>query len=148
MYVRLMLEDDIDEVIEMARANVEETRADLEWHEGRMRLTIAKYFSQADPTFFVCEEKGRLIGFLMAGIYEYRAMAGLFTTQEVIYVRSARRGSRAAVLLMNELIAWSQRLGAKEIIGGNDNDFHSDRTARFLEHFGFVRVGYALKRVL
>lgn len=148
MYVRLMLIDDVEDVVDMARANVEETRPDLTFDEERMCLTIANYFNRADPTIFVCEEKGRVIGMLICNFYEYRAMAGRFATQEVIYVRSERRGTRAAVLLMKELIAWSQRLGAKEIIGGNDNDFQSDRTARFLEHFGFVRVGYALKRVL
>ena len=148
MHTRLMLVDDIDDVIDMARANVAETRPDLTFDEDRLRRTISNYFTKAEPTFFVCEENGRLVGMLLTGVYEYRAMAGLFTTQEVVYTRSESRGSRAAVLLMKQLIAWSEQLGAKEIIGGNDNDFNSERTARFLEHFGFQRVGYAMKRVL
>lgn len=148
MHTRLMLVDDIEDVVEMARANVAETRPDLTFDEERMRKTIAGYFTRADPTFFVCEDKGEVIGFLLCNFYEYRAMAGLFAAQEVIFVRSERRGSRAAVLLMKQLIAWSEQLGVKEIIGGNDNDFNSERTARFLEHFGFQRVGYAMKRVL
>jgi len=49
---------------------------------------------------------------------------------------------------MKQLIAWSEQLGAREIVGGNDNEFNSERTARFLEHFGFERVGYSMRRAM
>ena len=71
-----------------------------------------------------------------------------FTVQRVMFVRRGHRGSRAAVLLMKTFIAWSRRLGAREIIGGNDNEFNSERTAKFLEHFGFERVGFSLRMLL
>ena len=89
-----------------------------------------------------------MIGLTLSSINDYRAASGLFTTQEVLFVRPEKRGSRAAVLLMKNLIAWSRKVGAKEIVGGNDNEFNSERTAAFLGHFGFKRVGYAMKMVL
>jgi hypothetical protein len=68
--------------------------------------------------------------------------------QQVLFVRSDMRGTRAAALLMQNLVAWSERLGANEIEGGNNNGFQSERTAKFLGLFGFERVGIAMRRVL
>jgi len=148
MFVRLALESDEDAIVQMARDNIAETRPDMEFDEARCRATFKKYLNYADPTFFVVEDRRLVAGLLVCNFYEYRAASGLFTTQEVLYVQPASRGTRAAVILMKQLIAWSKLLGAKEIIGGNDNEFQSDRTARFLEHFGFERVGFAMRRKL
>lgn len=148
MLVRLALEDDFDAIVELARLNIAETRPDLAFDAHLAMETCYSYMDKAEPTIFVCEDKREVIGLTLSSINAYRAAAGLFTTQEVLFVRPDKRGTRAAVLLMKNLIAWSQRLGAKEIIGGNDNNFNSDRTAAFLEHFGFQRVGHAMKRVL
>lgn len=148
MEVRLGTLDDCDVVCDMARRNIEETRVGMEFDLERCRRSYASYLATAEPTIFVCEDKGQVIGFTLSSLNAYRAASGLYTTQEVLYVVPEKRGSRAAVLLMKNLIAWSQMLGAKEIIGGNDNRFNSDRTARFLEHFGFEEVGNAMRRVL
>jgi L-amino acid N-acyltransferase YncA len=147
MFTRLAIEADFDAIVEMAEYNVRTTRPDMDWDEAKMRRTLRSYIERAAPTFFVVEERRDVIGFLLCDMVEYRAATGLFTTQEVLFVRPDRRGTRAAVLLMKQLLAWSQLLGAKEIVGGNDNQFQSERTAKFLEHFGFERVGYAMRRV-
>jgi hypothetical protein len=49
---------------------------------------------------------------------------------------------------MNELIRWSKMLGAVEITGGNDNSYKSERTAKFLKHFGFEQVGFFMRRMM
>lgn len=149
MHVRLALESDADAIVEMARTNMEQTRPTLTFDEGRCRATIASYLRHASPTIWVAEDKaGDTTGFLVADFYEYRAASGIFTTQEVLFVRPDKRGTRAATILMKELVAWSEMLGAKEILGGNDNEFNSERTARFLEHFGFKRVGFSMRRAV
>lgn len=146
--IRLALESDEDAIVEMGRMNVEETRPDLAFSENRLRQTFRNYLRHADPTFYVAERDRQVIGMLMADFAEYRGADGLFTMQEVLYVRPDHRGTRAAALLMKQLIAWSKMLGAREIIGGNDNEFQSERTARFLEHFGFKRVGFYMRRAI
>ena len=148
MFVRLALDTDEDVVVEMARANIEETRPEITFNEDKCRATYYSYLDTASPTIFVVEDKREVVGFLLAEIMEYRAADGLFTTQEVMFVRPDKRGTRASVLLMKHLIAWSEQLGALEVVGGNDNGFNSERTARFLEHFGFERVGFSMRRVL
>lgn len=132
----------------MTRMNIRETRPDLGFDEDVARETYRNYLQHASPTIFVAEKCGEIVGYLIAEMYSYRVSTGLFTTQEVLFVKPAHRGTRAAAMLMKQLIVWSRELGAKEIIGGNDNSFRSDRTARFLEHFGFERVGIAMRRVL
>lgn len=148
MFVRLALDTDEDVVVEMARANIEETRPEITFNEEKCRASFLSYLLTASPTVFVVEHKREVVGFLLAEIMEYRAADGLFTTQEVMFVRPDKRGTRASVLLMKQLIAWSEQLGAIEIVGGNDNGFNSERTARFLEHFGFERVGFSMRRML
>lgn len=147
MEVRLALESDADAIVEMARINMQ-TRPTLAFSEARCRATIRSYLDFANPTIFVADDRGEAIGLLVCNFYEYHAADGLCVTQEVLFVRPDKRGTRAAALLMKELIAWGKSLGALEIIGGNDNEFNSDRTARFLEHFGFKRVGYSMRRDL
>jgi GNAT superfamily N-acetyltransferase len=145
MRVRLALEGDTEAIVDMARINMQ-TRPTLTFNEARCRQTIRNYLDHADPTIFVAEDKERVVGLLVCNFYEQRAADGLYCTQEVLFVRPDHRGTRAATLLMKELIAWAGTLGAQEIIGGNDNEFNSDRTARFLEHFGFRRVGFSMRR--
>jgi L-amino acid N-acyltransferase YncA len=147
MFVRLALEEDVDAIIAMSKINAQ-TRPTLKFNEARARATFQSYIDNASPTFWVCEENREVIGFFVGEFRAHYAFDGLFTVQDVLFVRPERRGSRAAVLLMKNFIAWSKRLGANEIIGGNDNEFNSDRTAQFLEHFGFERVGFAMRLAL
>lgn len=144
MLVRLALEADIDEIVEMGRANAEETKQRDVFSEFRAREVCYQYLDTADPTIFVCEKDRAVIGFLIAGFASYDHRDGFFTTQRVLYVKPENRGTRAAVLLIKHLIDWSKRIGAAEVLGGNDNGFQSERTAKFLSHFGFENVGYAM----
>lgn len=146
MIVRLALQTDIEAIIELARGNCALSTPHLTFSADKVRETCQSYLTTAHPTMFVAEKDGIVIGLLVATLNEYRHAEGLYTTQEVIYVDEAHRGGRAATLLMKQLIAWSEEIGAIEITGGNDNGFQSERTAAFLEHFGFERVGFFMRR--
>lgn len=146
MFVRLGLETDEDAVIELGRMNCAISTPHLEYDEAIARETYRAYIETCETTFFVVEDKREVIAFLMATMSSYRHASGLYTTQEVLFVRPDKHGTRAAVILVKELIRWSKMLGAKEITGGNDNKFKSERTARFLAHFGFEQVGFFMRR--
>lgn len=148
MFVRLALEEDTDAIVEMARMNCEISTPHLTFSPEKVRDTVRSYLDYASPTIFVVEHNREVIGLLVATINEYRHAAGLYTTQEVVFVKPAYHGSRAAILLMKELIRWSEMLGAIEITGGNDNSYKSERTAKFLEHFGFEQVGFFMRRAM
>ncbi|QIG74319.1 N-acyltransferase protein [Rhizobium phage RHph_N65] len=148
MFVRLALEEDTDAIIELARMNCEISTPHLTFSPEKVRETVQSYLEYASPTMFVVEHNREVIGLLVATINEYRHADGLYTTSEVIFVKPAYHGSRAAILLVRELIRWSERLGAIEITGGNDNRYKSERTAKFLEHFGFEQVGFFMRRTM
>lgn len=147
MEVRLGRPDDEDAVVALTKRDVAETLPHLDCDEAMVRETYRRYLKTAVPTVFVADDNGVVIGFLLAYIHGYAFTRGIFTVQEVLYVDPTSRGTRAAAHLMAEFVRWSDMLGARENIGGNSNEFHSERTARFLEHFGFKKVGYSMKRV-
>jgi L-amino acid N-acyltransferase YncA len=148
VFVRLIDFDDFDEVVAMARTNMEQTRPTLTFNEQRCRDTLESSVAIASPTIYVVEEKRKLIGFLVMDFFSHQAADGLYAVQQVLFVKPEKRGTRAATLLMRQLIEWAARIGCNEIIGGNDNEFNSERTAKFLEHFGFKKVGFAMRREL
>lgn len=144
--VRLALESEEDLFVELSRMAVEESASRIGFDEEAVRTTFHKYLDAADPTVFFCDTPTGVSGFLLATINAYRFSPSIFTTQEVLFVRPDKRGTRAAALLVAELVRWSDMLGAKEITGGNDNGLFSDQTARLLERFGFERVGIFMRR--
>lgn len=147
-FVRLALEEDFTAIVDLGRKNAVETKALDVFSPDRALQVCYDYLDSANPTIFVAEKQRKVIGFMLAGIHAYDHRDGFYTTQRVLFVSPENRGTRAAVLLIKELLRWSEMLGAAEIIGGNDNSFRSERTAGFLEHFGFEKVGYALAKRL
>lgn len=147
MLVRLGLEDEAEEIVDMTILNVTETRSEHVVVPDVVRATYQSYLDRANPVFYVAEHQRRVVGFVMYSVCRYRFTHGQFMAQEVLFVRPEFRGTRAAVLLMKQLIADAERLEIREIVGGNDNSFNSDRTRRFLEHFGFKMVGYSMRRL-
>lgn len=145
--VRLADAKDYADVRDMAEMNWQESCPEREWSEDKMRATFHEsYLRDSSAIIFIVEKDGEPAGFLLTSVFEYRAFIGLFTVQEVIFIKPERRGTRAAALLMKKLIEWSRDVvGAQEIIGGNDNDLHSEQTARFLSRFGFRQCGYAMR---
>jgi len=148
MFVRLALKHEEDAFVAMGQANVAETLEGEPCDEARLRQTFQDYLATARPTIWVVDDFSKPVGLLMADVGEYDYRAGLFVVQKVIYVSPEKRGTRAAVLLTKELIRWANSIGAVEIIGGNDNGFQSDRTAAFLGHFGFRKVGFTMSKRL
>lgn len=142
MFARLALETEADDVVEMGRLNCEETLPGEVFDPDHAYSRFYQYIDTASPTIWVVDHFRKPIGFLMADFGCFDHKPGFFTTQRVLFVRPEHRGTRAAVLLMKELVAWSKMLGASEIRGGSDNRFNVDRTAKFLEHFGFEKVGW------
>lgn len=146
MLVRLALLSDAPDVVEMAAENAHATRPDVPFDHDKALGTFFQYLASGNPTIYVVEHDRQSIGFLMTRLMDYSFNYGQFLGQEVLYVRPGKRGTRAAAALMKHLILEAERLGASEIVGGNDNSFNSERTARFFEHFGFERVGFSLRR--
>lgn len=148
MICRLAMPQDEDAIVRLTLQDIAETLPHHTVIEARVRETFNRSINHADPTIFVVEDKGEVVAFLLAIMNGYAFTDGVYTCQEVFYVRPDKRGTRAAALLMGEFLRWSQIVGAKEVIGGNSNGLYSERTRRFLERFGFQMAGYSMKKVL
>jgi len=144
--VRLAERFDYAAVRDMSKMNHAESCPHREWSEDRALATFfGAYMDRQECLIFVVEDAGQVVGFMLATWGLYRTFAGLFTCQEVMFVRPDKRGTRAAALLVKKLVDWSRDMGAIEVLGGNDNDVSSEQTARFLSRFGFRKYGYAMR---
>jgi len=146
---RLAMPYDKDAVIDLVRMQVEETLPHLDFDYEIAEETWYQAINHADPTVFVAEEDGEVIGFLIGLLEGYAFTSGIFVVQEVIYVRPDKRGTRAAAALLKEFLAWGEVVGARECILGVSNKLHPERTAKFMERVtGAEQVGFYLKKVL
>ena len=146
---RLAMPFDREAVLDLAEMQVAETLPHLDYDRDLAGETFDSGIDFADPTFFVAEEDGEVIGYLMGLIEGYAFTSGVFVVQEVLYVRPDKRGSRAAAALLKEFMEWGKTVGARECILGISNKFQPDRTARFMEHItGAEQVGVYLKKVM
>lgn len=147
MIVRLARAYEDDILVNLARMCAAETAPHIKFSEKRVREVFQHYLDTARTTFFFADDNGRIVGFLQAAICGYDFADGIYTAQDVLFIHPDKRGSRAAALLMKEFVTWSDRLGALENRGGNDNGLTSERTAKFLGKFGFEKVGYFVRRI-
>lgn len=144
--IRLPQSDEEDVFVELARLTVAESYPGQVFSEERARETFQRYLKTAHPTFFFADEDGRVIGVIQATISGYDFADGVYTTLCGTFIHPDRRGSRAAAMLLKAFIRWSDRLGADESTGGNDNNLTTERTTRLLGHFGFESVGAFVRR--
>lgn len=146
MSARLARPSDYPAFEALARAAHEESLPYVPYSEAKVRESFGSYLKSAHPTITVVEADGELVGFMSQSINEYPSGVGLYTTQDVIFVRPDRRGTRAAAHLLRWFVDWSDELGALESTGGIDNSLHTERTAKFLGRFGFENVGFYMRR--
>lgn len=147
MFARLAMPEDEEAIVRLTFQDLGETLPHHRPDEAAVRRTFKRSLQHGDPTIFVVEQDRHVIGFLLAVLGGYYFTDAVYTVQEIWYVQPEKRGTRAAALLMDAFLAWSDRLGAKEVIGGNSNGLHSERTRKFLERYGFKVAGYSMKRV-
>jgi GNAT superfamily N-acetyltransferase len=146
MFVRLALEKDREAIRENARNHVREVAPRLIWSDDRADETFNAYLSGANPTVFVIEDNREIVGHLVALMIDNAYATGFFIVLDAIYVKPAKRGTRAAAKLMHVFNEWADRLWPTEIVCRMSNPGISERTLRFLQCFGFEQSGMSLRR--
>lgn len=149
IYTRLVMPEDKDAVLSLAQMQVEETLPHLDFRRDLAEATFDRSVTKGDPTGFVAIQDGEVIGYLMAVLNEYAFSSGVFVSQEVLYVRPDKRGTRAAVHLIKEFVRWGEIVGAREWTFGIANGFQPERTARLFEKVaGAECVGFYLRKTV
>lgn len=107
-------------------ATVEER---LSWWKGRLRRGYS---------VLVAAESGHVAGFTSFG--DFRSWPGYrFTVEVTIYLHPESRGKGVGTQLLTALVARAAALGKHVMIAGVDSE--NAASLRFLERFGFERVG-------
>jgi GNAT superfamily N-acetyltransferase len=146
VFVRLALAEEEDVFVALARICEAESYPHRKFNEKITRETFRRYINTANPTFLFLEDNRRVAGVLQASISAFDFSDGIYTTLCGTFVHPDYRGTRAAALLIAEFCRWSDRLGAVESTGGNDNGLTTERTTRLLGLFGFEPVGNFVRR--
>lgn len=148
MKVRLVDLQDLDQMVDLCRARAEVEASQHVFDPEMVRSTVLQSVATAHPTIFVVEDQSEIVGFLLASLHGYGFTRGLNVLVESIYVTPGKRGTRAAAMLIAEVIDWAAARRAKEIYGGNSNGLKSDQIRKFFERHGFEMVGYSMRRAL
>ena len=118
----------------------------LKFSKKRALNTFSRYMNEANPTIWVAESRGAIVGALAGDIGTYLVADGHFTVVELFYVQPEKRGTRAASLLIREFVEWSDNLKASEIAIATDTGQRSAQFARFIRRFGFAPAGTSMRR--
>jgi GNAT superfamily N-acetyltransferase len=143
---RLATKADMQAIVELSRQGVQESYPDDPFDPERIEDLVRAYLQFSNPVFWVADRAREVVGFLKASSVGYDWKAGHYTTAEVLFVRPDVRGTRAAALLLREFDRWSDRIGANESIGGNDNRRGTETVQRLYEHFGYEPVGVFVRK--
>jgi hypothetical protein len=103
--VRLPLDRNEDAYVELARQAVEESAREVGFNPTACARPSTATSTARHPTIFVVEQNRELVGFMNATISEYTFADGIFTTQEVMFIRPDKRGTRAAASLVRHFTA-------------------------------------------
>ncbi len=146
--VRYIQQDDLEQFIELGRAQVEETLPHLNYEEDVVRFYYQHALKQDSIHIFVTQDtQGTLTGFLVANKNPYLFRRGFIATQEIIYVLPKYRGTRSALMLLKHFEAWARSVGVDETYVGVANGIEAERKLQFFERKGFERVGYFLRKI-
>ncbi len=87
----------------------------------------------------VALEDGTITGFATFG--DFRTWHGYrFTVEGTIHIHSSSRGKGVGKAMLTQLIARAQAAGKHVMVAGVDSE--NIASLRFLQRFGFVRVGH------
>lgn len=143
IHCRLIRAADRERVTELARQHQVEAAPHLKFDPDRMRATINRALLRANLTIFVAEEEDTVIGYLAAVREPYAACSGTYVEQQLFFVTSRKRGSRAAAKLFTGFVRWAELQQAEEIFA---NIWDRKGGARWLKRFGFELAGQQMRR--
>lgn len=90
---------------------------------------------------FIAYEGNKPIGFLVGVATHAFHRPGIVAEQKLCYTSPDKRGSSAALHLVEAFERWARLNGATQIFTGTANKRYAERTSKFFEKIGYARVG-------
>lgn len=148
MYARLIIDDDIPAILNMAADHVAEVMQHQEYDKDVLMGTIRSAIDTGYPLFIAAvNDQKEVVGYLIASWGPLWAAKGLHCSQEVVYIRPQSRGGRALLALFGLFEAHAKGIGATEVYAGVSHTADPERSLRSIEKLGYERSGALLRKI-
>lgn len=139
--IRPMVEDDIDEVVELAavmyRESVNYRR--LEFSPERVREMVVMVMQNGFAV--VAVKDGRIIGLMAGSLVQPAFSRDLMACDFLLYILPQHRGGTAAIRLVDAYVQWARQGGVKMITVGVTAGIDNDAAIAFYRAMGFRTSG-------
>ena len=120
----------------------ESAYAFLPYDRDKVRGLIIDYIEDNDTRCgLVAENNGIIIGMIGGYLIDYYFCNETLVSDEVLFVKSNRRGGMTAMRLIDELRQWARDRGARELCLGISTNVQIETTGKLYERLGFTYVG-------
>lgn len=139
--IRQMMEEDIQEVIELAVVMFRESRnyRALRFSPERVREMAVMVIGTGFAMVAVRDE--RIIGVMGGSLVQPAFSRDLMACDFLLYVLPQYRGGTAAIQLVNAYVQWARQGGAKIITVGVTAGIDNDSAILFYKAMGFHATG-------
>jgi GNAT superfamily N-acetyltransferase len=148
MRVRPANPDEVPRIVALAAMMAAESPrwSRLEFSHRKV-LELGMHLAYSSGGFLQVAEdaEGDLVGFMAAHCDEHWMSENRVIVELALYVSPDRRGSSAAVRLLQSFKAWSQKQGAKLVLAGCSTGVGDERAVRLYEKVGFRRSSIGLE---
>lgn len=143
--VRELLDREQDfEILHMAQMFAEDVDLDESVDVDTVLLSCIKVrldIDRKNVNCFIAYEHNKPIGFLVGVASPAFHRKGIVAEQKLCYVIPNRRGSFAALRLVQAFERWARLQGSTQIFTGTANKRYAEKTSKFFEQIGYARVG-------
>ena len=141
--VREIRLDDGPALLDLGRAMHAESPnyRDFELDETKVEHWVKVCSTEAMFNGFVTHEGENMIGFIAGGVLPLPLTTGQYFEDIGFYVRPGRRGTIAAIMLLQSIIPWAKVMGANGMRMGITTGTNVPQAQSFLEKMGFENIG-------
>lgn len=143
--------EDINELIELSKLNLEESRYRFISHDYQSVFTIFyNTVTEPEDNFGVlAESKGKIVGYLVGFKTPYNFNNNYYFSSDIfIYVHPNYRGKLLAKQMTKAFEKWSKDNNCLEITLGTITEIDTERTKKLYNKLGFETVGYFFRKKL
>jgi GNAT superfamily N-acetyltransferase len=149
MRVRTATGSDVPALIVLGRHMHHESRyRDLPFEALRVGFSLHRWIAADANRVTVAETKGRMVGAMVSAIGSWYFHGGKQASDLALYVLPEYRGSRAALLLVRDFLAWAAANDCIEATIATSTGINAESAGRFLAHTGFESCGGVFKQRL
>ena len=113
----------------------------LPFDEEKMLDCVMRHIKESTSFAFLAFQEDECIGMHLGSLTSYFFSHERLSSSLVLYVIPSKRGSHAAMYLMDMFLNWSRYYDAVEVYIGVSIGVNLESTDKFLKHYGFKNHG-------